>query len=152
MNEISVLYDYVINEFRLNPLVNTITTVVTSELDINKENIYPLVNIDLVSSTISYPDAEMLSVNFQITVVQQRDIIPTVLDNKLLLNSNWRDNINETHSIANTFISKIMRQLNLHNINVDFVTAITFFDESYINGLDGCQFGINLTIPNTTSC
>jgi hypothetical protein len=152
MNEISVLYDYVINEFRLNPLVNTITTVVTSGLDINKENIYPLVNIDLVNSTISYPDAEMLSVNFQITVVQQRDIIPTVLDNKLLLNSNWRDNINETHSIANTFISKIMRQLNLHNINVEFVTAITFFDESYINGLDGCQFGINLTIPNTTSC
>jgi hypothetical protein len=152
MNEISVLYDYVINEFRLNPLVNTITTVVTSGLDINKENIYPLVNIDLVNSTISYPDAEMLSVNFQITVVQQRDVIPTVLDNKLLLNSNWRDNINETHSIANTFISKIMRQLNLHNINVEFVTAITFFDESYINGLDGCQFGINLTIPNNTSC
>jgi hypothetical protein len=152
MNEISVLYDYVINEFRLNPLVNTITTVVTSGLDINKENIYPLVNIDLVNSTISYPDAEMLSVNFQITVVQQRDIIPTVTDNKLLLNSNWRDNINETHSIANTFISKIMRQLNLNNINVEFVTAITFFDESYINGLDGCQFGINLTIPNNTSC
>lgn len=152
MNEISVLYDYVINEFRLNPLVNTITTVVTSGLDINKENIYPLVNIDLVSSTVSYPDAEMLSVNFQITVVQQRDIIPNVTDNKLLLNSNWRDNINETHSIANTFISKIMRQLNLHNINVESVTAITFFDESYINGLDGCQFGINLTIPNTTSC
>lgn len=152
MNEISVLYDYVINEFRLNPLVNTITTVVTSGLDINKENIYPLVNIDLVSSTISYPDAEMLSVNFQITVVQQRDIIPNVTDNKLLLNSNWRDNINETHSIANTFISKIMRQLNLHNINVESVSAITFFDESYINGLDGCQFGINLTIPNTTSC
>lgn len=152
MNEISVLYDYVINEFRLNPLVNTITTVVTSGLDINKENIYPLVNIDLVSSTISYPDAEVLSVNFQIAVVQQRDIIPNVTDNKLLLNSNWRDNINETHSIANTFISKIMRQLNLHNINVDSVSAITFFDESYINGLDGCQFGINLTIPNTTSC
>ena len=39
MNEITKVYDYVINLFNSNELVNTISIVPTIEIDNNKENI-----------------------------------------------------------------------------------------------------------------
>lgn len=151
MNEISTLITFVVNHFKSNKLVNTISTLPTDQLDINKENIYPLVNIDLVNSTISYPDADMLTVNFLITVLQQRDIIPEVIDNKLLLNTNWIDNMNECHSISNKFITNLLRQNNDENIFLDSSSAIVFLNESYTSGLDGNQFNINLSLRNLIS-
>jgi hypothetical protein len=46
MNEIQIVYDWLIDHFSTNELVNTVSIVPTIELDQNKENIYPLVNID----------------------------------------------------------------------------------------------------------
>ena len=52
MNEISILNNWIISEFDKNNLVNTISIVPTIQMDANKENVYPLVNIDMLSSTI----------------------------------------------------------------------------------------------------
>jgi hypothetical protein len=41
MNEIQIVYDWLINHFSTNELV-TVTYVPTIEMDQNKENIYPL--------------------------------------------------------------------------------------------------------------
>jgi hypothetical protein len=43
MNEIQIVYDWLINHFSSSDLVNTVS-IPTSEMDQNKENIYPLVN------------------------------------------------------------------------------------------------------------
>lgn len=80
MNELSLLNDFVINQFDLNPLVNTITIVPTTEIDSNKENIYPLVNIDLRESDI---EGDAVIASYKITVVQQRDKINEKTNNKL---------------------------------------------------------------------
>ena len=144
MNEISTLYNFVIELFKANKLVNTISILDTELMDLNKENIYPLVNIDLTNTEVLN---DVIIGKFTITIVQARDIYPTVTDSKLLSNTNYIDNINETHFIATKFINYITRQNNDFNIELDNLADITILKE-WRTVLDGVQFDIDLIIPN----
>lgn len=149
MNEISLINSYILDEFASNALVNTISIVETEQIDLNKENIYSLVNVDLRRSEI-LDDA--IVVSFIITVVQARDIAPRKTDSKLLGDTNFIDNINETHSIAQRFINVLTRQNNEANIEIDSLGQLTILKD-WRHGLDGVQFDISLSIPNLgTSC
>jgi hypothetical protein len=150
MNETSLMYNWVIDQFQDNELVNTISIVQTSEMDINKENIYPLVNIDLIDVE-TQPDA--LIYNFIITVIQQRDIKPIKIDSKLLTNTNYIDNVNETVSISNRFINVVEKQNNDSNIELVSVSTQRILKEWGKGICDGVRFNISLSIPNIgTSC
>jgi hypothetical protein len=150
MNETSTLYNWVIAQFQDNELVNTISIVPTSEMDINKENIYPLVNVDLIDFD-TQPDA--IIYNFIITVIQQRDIKPIKIDSKLLTNTNYIDNINETGSISNRFINVVEKQNNDANIELVSVSTQRVLKEWGKGMCDGVRFNISLSIPNIgTSC
>jgi hypothetical protein len=145
MNETSLIYNWVIAKFQDNELVNTISIVQTSEIDINKENIYPLVNVDLIDVE-TQPDA--LIYNFIITVIQQRDIKHIKIDSKLLTNTNYIDNINETVSISNRFINVVEKQNNDSNIELVSVSTQRILKEWGKGICDGVRFNINLSIPN----
>jgi hypothetical protein len=145
MNELSKLNDFVINIFQGNPLVNTITIVPTIEMDANKENIYPLVNIDLRESDI---EGDAVIASYKISVVQQRDVINEKNNNKLLTDSNYLDNMNETHSIINKFITYLNLQNNDYNIEIQSLTKLKPLKNVGLNGLDGFQFDIELSIYN----
>ena len=145
MNETSLMYNWVIDQFQDNELVNTISIVQTSEMDINKENIYPLVNVDLIDVE-TQPDA--LIYNFIITVIQQRDIKPVKIDSKLLTNTNYIDNINETVSISNRFINVVEKQNNDTNIELVSVSTQRVLKEWGKGICDGVRFNISLSIPN----
>jgi hypothetical protein len=124
--------------------------VQTSEMDINKENIYPLVNVDLIDVE-TQPDA--LIYNFIITVIQQRDIKPIKIDSKLLTNTNYIDNVNETVSISNRFINVVEKQNNDSNIELVSVSTQRVLKEWGKGICDGVRFNISLSIPNIgTSC
>jgi hypothetical protein len=73
MNEIQIVYDWLIDHFTTNELVNTVSIVPTIELDQNKENIYPLVNIDFINKET---EEQAIITTFKITVIQQRDTQP----------------------------------------------------------------------------
>lgn len=149
MNELSLLQNFVISLFQSNDLVNTISTVETDGIDLNKENIYALVNLDLRSSEIL---DSVVAVQYIITIVQARDIVPRKTDSKLLEDTNYIDNLNETHSIAQRFINVLTRQNNDENIEIDDLSTLTILKD-WRSGLDGVQFTIDLTIPNIgTSC
>jgi hypothetical protein len=138
---IATLTKFIIDEFNKNDLVNTISIVQTYNLDSNKENIYPLVNIDLQETD---PIGDSVVAVFEITIVQQRNSIKKVTDSKLLSDSNYLDNINETHFIAMKFINKMQFQNNIYNIEVDNISNVKILKDA----LDGVQFTINLSIPN----
>lgn len=141
--------DFVIAEFNSNNLVNTITLIDTDDIDLNKENIYALVNLDLLNSEI-LDDA--IVVSYKITIVQARDLVPREQDSKLQEDSNYLHNLNETHSIAQRFINVLTRQNNDANVEIDTLSEVTIL-KNWRNGLDGVQFDIDLTIPNIgTSC
>jgi hypothetical protein len=82
MNEIQIVYDWLIDHFSTNELVNTVSIVPTIELDQNKENIYPLVNIDFINKET---EEQAIITTFKITVIQQRDTQPKKTNNKLLM-------------------------------------------------------------------
>lgn len=82
MNEISKVSYFVVDKFKLNPLVNTISFEKTVEMDFNKENIYPLVNIDVV---FAIQDGENTVVKYILTAVQERDIDNESNNDKLFL-------------------------------------------------------------------
>ena len=145
MNETSLMYNWVIDQFQDNELVNTISIVQTSEMDINKENIYPLVNVDLIDVE-TQPDA--LIYNFIITVIQQRDIKLIKIDSKLLTNTNYIDNINETVSISNRFTNVVEKQNNDSNIELVSVSTQRVLKEWGKGICDGVRFNISLSIPN----
>lgn len=146
MNEISKIYDYVINLFDANEMVNTISIVPTIEIDNNKENIYPLVNADLTNTTI---DESIIVVDFEITIAQQRNTSNLKTDSKLLNDTNYIDNMNETHSIATRFINVIEDRDNTDNIELVSLTKLKPLKNWSRNNLDGFQFNVSLSIPNS---
>jgi hypothetical protein len=150
MNETSTINKFIVDQFDANALVNTISRVKTGLIDLNKENIYPLVNVDMLSFNT---EDDVLSYNFRITIVQQRDIQPRKTDSKLLDDTNYLDNMNETSSIAQRFINVLTRQNNDENIEIVSQSDADFLDNWRGSGLDGVQFTIELAIPNKdTSC
>lgn len=150
MNETSKINNFTIALFDANELVNTISIIPTNLIDLNKENIYPLVNIEMLTADVQ-PD--VIVFDFRITVVQQRDVRPIKTDSKLLSDSNYLDNINETLSIAQRFINVLTRQNNDYEIEIVNQSNVDFLKEWRGSMLDGVQFTIELSIPNEdTSC
>lgn len=147
--ELSITTKYVIDKFKENPLTNTIVIGKASEIDTNKSNIYPLVNIDILQSEIL---DNVHRINYNITILQQRDITNTLnLDNKLL-NENMIDNLNETYSIATKFINNIRSYNNEFDIDVVSVTSVQMIKYARTNLLDGVSFNVVLDIPDNTGC
>lgn len=149
MNELYKVTKFVIDTFRENPLVNTTTFEKTNEIDFNKENIYPIVNIDL---TESIHQDNLLQFNFNITILQQRDIDNELNNDKLLDKNNLIDNLNETYSVANKFLNKVKNNHNDEDIDVVSSSNIRMVKFENTNLLDGVQFSMILSIANETSC
>ena len=148
MNELTLLNNFVIDRFDNNPLVNTISIVPTFDLDFNKENIYPLVNIDMTDIDIQ---TDAFVVTYKITILQQRDIKPIKTNSKLLNDSNYLDNMNETNSIAADFINYLRWKNNDLVVEIQNLSTLTPLENYKGNGLDGVQFDIDLSIYNRGS-
>ena len=148
MNELSIVSDFTIDKFKSNPLVNTIAFEKTVEMDYNKENLYPLVNIDMTNSVVT--DQE-IGVNYIITIVEARDV-DNELNNDKIYGTNMIDNLNECHTIAVKFINEIRKQNNDYSIEMTNLSSITFL-KLYEGVLDGVRFTMTLNIDNgVTSC
>jgi len=148
MNEISKIYEFIIAQFQANEIVNTISLVNSMDVDANKENIYPLVNIDLRDTTV---EDQAIICNFRFTIVQQRDIKPVKIESKLLSNTNYIDNVNETHSIWAKFINYVVRQNNDYNVELVSKGSEKILKEWGLSNLDGLQVDVELSIPNEGS-
>lgn len=147
MNEVSTICNYIFRAFSADSLVHTIAFSKTQELDYNKANIYPLVNVDVLSSTVTEIDVQL---NYTITIIEARDV-DNELNNDKMYGNNLIDNLNETHSIASRFITVLQGQNNDELIEIITLSDIRFL--KLYNGCDGCQFDIRLSIPkDMTSC
>ena len=146
MNEISKVRDFTVGLFNDMDLVNTVTTVKTNDMDLNKENIYPIVNIDMTSDTI---ETDAVLVSYTISILQQRDVTNKKTDSKLLIDTNVIDNVNETQTIAAKFINYLRWQNNELNIEIQSLGSLDSKQNFKGSGLDGFQFDIELSIFNS---
>lgn len=151
MNELSLLTDFLINQFKLNDLVNTITMVETKHIDNNKENIYQLVNIDYLQSDEVENGTSYITARYIITALQQREISNKKIDSKLRLDTNVIDNWNETHSVLQRFLNTFKTTNFENSIDLYSQTSMTKLENFNKNGLDGHQITIELSIPNLGS-
>lgn len=148
-NELFTVTKYIIDTFSDVPIVNTVSFEKTNDIDFNKENIYPLVNVDLVDSL---PIGEVIVFNYTINILQQRDIDNELNNNKTLNKDNLIDNLNECYSIATRVINHMNANFNDHGIEVASQSNIRMVRNAYANKLDGVAFELSLEIPNTTVC
>lgn len=149
MNHLSQIINFVIERFQTDNLVNTITMVETRYFDNNKENVYPLVNIDYIQSEEVGEETSAITARFLLTCVQQRDVQPYKTDSKLRMDTNFIDNLNETHAILLRFLNYF--RANNESIDLYSQSQFTKLENWNKNGLDGHQITVELSILNTGS-
>jgi hypothetical protein len=148
---IAKITNYIINRFNADGMVNTITLRDEDVIDIEKENIYPLVAIQILPRS---EDAEndLYVYNYRIHILQQRDTRKEIQPSKLMKDTNYLDNLAECESIANAFINHIERFEIDENINIDTLTSLAPLYDYAGASLDGWNFDIGLSYPNTGCC
>jgi hypothetical protein len=145
-NQLSILLNHIVSVFDADPLVNTIAFKDDEALDVEKENIYPLVFLQFLPSP--KPEKDLRAYAFEIEVLNQRDDIKAQVTSKLMTGTNYIDNIGITDSIGNNFIMEILKTHNNFDINID-EDSITEFEpvkKDERNRLDGVKFECTFTI------
>lgn len=98
------VYNYIIERFKADDMVHTITFNDTFVVDTQKENIYPIVAINLQS--ISEDVANALNLyTFRIYCLQKRDVQRIMTPSKLMDDTNLIDNLAETEIYYKGFIT-----------------------------------------------
>lgn len=137
----------VIDKLDTNILVNTISFEKTQDLDLNKENIYILVNVDLVSSIIGDSRNQF---KYIISILNQRDL-DNVFNNDKIFSDNYIDNINECHTVANLMINQIRSNAS-DELDLVSVSEVNILSLVGSNMLDGVRFEIIVEVDNDLSC
>jgi hypothetical protein len=144
-NQVSSLLNFIVDTLDKNPLVNTIIFKDSDVYDVEKENVYPLVSIQLLNAPAPTENLREFKLSFE--VLNQRDDIKKANTSKLMLDTNYIDNIGICDSIANDFILEIIKSHNDLNITIveGGVSEFETIRRDERNCLDGIYFELNLS-------
>ncbi len=145
MREFYKVVDYLKTTLSNDVNVHTITHGLKSMMDIDKKNIFPLVHLQVTSSTVSNSMATFI---FEVVAVDLRNISKQQVTDKFLGNDNELDNLNTCHAVLNRLVSILQNQNNtdaIQLVNTPTLQPI-IFEES--NLLDGWRCDLELIIPN----
>lgn len=139
-NKQSILLNHIVSVYEALPLVNTIVFKDDDVIDVEKENIYPLVSIVLLASPAPFDDHREFRLGFEI--VNQRDDRKVATPSKLMSDTNYIDNVGICDSIGNDFLMEILKTHNDFDINVveDSVSEFEPVKKDERNCLDGIKF------------
>ena len=139
-NKQSILLNHIVSIFDAMPLVNTIVFKDDDVLDVEKENVYPLVSIQLLTSPAPFEDRREFRLGFEI--LNQRDDRKVATPSKLMSDTNYIDNVGICDSIANNFVMEVLKTHNNFDINVveDSVSEFEPVKKDERNRLDGIKF------------
>ena len=139
-NQLSSLLNLVVDIFEAMPLVNTVVFKDDNVVDVEKENVYPLVSIFLLSSPA--PETNQREYRIAFEIFNQRDDRKIPTPSKLMLDTNYIDNIGICDSIANNFVLDFLKTHN--DIDAGIVDGtISDFEpvkKNERNCLDGIKF------------
>ena len=139
-NQLSNLLKQVVSVLESMPLVNTIVFKDNNVVDVEKENVYPLVSIVILPSPPSETNLREYKLGFE--VYNQRDDRKVPTPSKLMLDTNFIDNIGICDSIANNFVLDFFKTHNDYDIGIsdDSVSEFEIIKKDERNGLDGVKF------------
>ena len=141
-NQLSNLLNEVVSVLDAMPLVNTIVLKDDNVVDVEKENVYPLVNVRFVSSPA--PEADIRNYVLAFEVYNQRDDRKIATPSKLMSDTNYIDNIGIVDSIANNFVLNFLKTHNDYDIGIvdDGVSEFEPTAKDERNCLDGIKFEV----------
>ena len=145
-NKQSQLLTHIVSIFDAIPLVNTIVFKDDDVLDVEKENVYPLVSIQLLTSPAPFEDRREFRLGFEI--VNQRDDRKVATPSKLMSDTNYIDNVGICDSIGNDFLMEILKTHNDLDINIidDGVSEFEPIRKDERNRLDGVRFEVTFSM------
>ena len=147
MNQYSQLLLYIKQLAEQDDYINTIKQGIESEKELDKMDIYPLVNIDIDSG--SFPN-NVVSFSVGLSCVDIRDVNKEIVNDKFANNDNQIDNHNNTLAALNRMWLIMNRDFNSNNITASenpTITKITFAGK---NTVDGWEMSFDVQLPNTT--
>lgn len=145
------VHNYIIARFEEDELVHTITFNDTFVVDTQKENIYPIVAINL--NSISEDLANALNLySFRIVCLQKRNIQGIITPSKLMDDTNLIDNLAETENILQRFTNYISRLEIEEKINIYEKGNLKPLYNYAGSGLDGFEVNITISYPNNGYC
>lgn len=145
-NKISQLLTHIVSIYDAMPLVNSIVFKDDDVLDVEKENVYPLVSIQFLTSPAPFDEHREYSLRFE--VLNQRDDKKVATPSKLMSDINYIDNIGICDSIANNFVLEVLKTHNDLDINIidDGVSEFEPIRKDERNCLDGVRFEVTFSM------
>ena len=145
-NKQSQLLNHIVSIYDAIPLVNTIVFKDDDVLDVEKENVYPLVSIQLLTSPAPFDDRREFRLRFEI--LNQRDDRKVAAPSKLMSDTNYIDNVGICDSIANNFVMEVLKTHNDLDINIinDGVSEFEPIRKDERNCLDGVRFEVTFSM------
>lgn len=137
--------EIIANYLQEDPDVISIQAVDDDELDVNKREIYPLVNIRL--NGVNLDDNTM---TFEVTALDIRNKKKTVQRDAFNLHDDRWDNWAMCHNILKTLRDKL--EIRRNESDIEFVSSNEplIFSNAMQNGLDGMSVILTLNYPNNT--
>jgi hypothetical protein len=125
--------------------VVSIQAVNDDELDVNKRDIYPLVNIRLQGLSL-----DNNTIQYEVTALDIRNKKKTTERDAFNLPDDRWDNWTMCHNILKTLRDKLEIRRNESDIEFVSSTEPLIFSNALQNGLDGLSVIITLEYPNNT--
>ena len=148
MNAYSELLSYIKLLAENDPFVNTVTKTGGADLDTQKANVFPILDIFITGDT--FPSNAVISFNVALTCINLRDINKEVINDKFFENDNEIDNHNETLAVLNRIFLLMIRDFANNNITASESPGIDKIEFEGTNIYDGWTLNMQVQVPNTT--
>jgi len=146
MNQYTQVLNY-LNQLAIEAGANTVTKDAPSDTDLQKENIYPLVNISIANG--SFTNGQTINFNVLIEAFTIRDINKEVVNDKFYGNDNEVDNHNEMLAIINRMWTSMYRDFADNLITSSENPSFEKVTLDGLNMLDGWELTFAIDVPNT---
>jgi len=147
MNIYAKLLDEIKTIAEQDDFVSTVTNRGSIDLDLNKGNLFPIV--DVFVSGGSFPSGGVIRLSIELVCVDLRDHNNEVVTDKFRDQDNEIDNLNETLMVLNRIWKKLYKDLEGNNITASIDPTFEPIIGEGKNIYDGWLLSFDVDIPNT---
>ena len=145
MNQYTQVLNY-LKQLAVESGAKTVTKDAPSDIDLQKQNIYPLVNISIANG--GFTNGQTINFNVLIEAFTIRDINKEVVNDKFYGNDNEVDNHNEMLAIINRMWTSMYRDFADNLITASENPAFNKVTLEGLNLLDGWDLTLAIEVPN----
>ena len=148
MNHYTHLLQYIKTLSEQDNFVNTITQGVTEDMDLDKGNIFPILNVDIDSA--GFTNGNTITFNIELACLDVRDNNKETRTDKFWLQDNEVDNLNSMLAVLNRMWQKMLTDFQSNDIRIEESAELICLKEWGKNTLDGWVMSFTIELPNNT--